>query len=631
MNPNIKRIVVVMLENRGFDSILGYLYTPEAPPLRNIPAPASDEPPFNGLAYVKDPNELVNTAQWKDKNLKSGPFPGVRATNSPGWDPGEEYEHVNKQLFNKKDVNPNEKPSMTGFLKDYSTISDSDDYNTIYQIMAMHLPYELPVISQLAKKYAVCDQWFSSVPTQTNANRAFSLCGTSNGLVDNGYLSSNIVTQHLAADKFEVNTIFNTLNNNGFTNWGVFWEDKYPPAISDYPYTRFCFPMVEQIPEVDKHFHKMEKFYDLAEAGELPAFSYIEPKWGGAIMDVISVMGNEYHPPSDVTPGEAFIKKIYSSLIKNQAAWQETMLLIFFDEHGGTYDHEPPPWGATPPWGNTEPPASLPKGVQYGFKFDRYGVRIPAIVCSPYIEEGTVFRSETNTPFDHTSMIATVLKVLLPDVSQSNWNLGERVTKAPTFEFVNTRNEARMNDNVFKKTPPKIIGEPVELGDPIYLKHRDGQYLSFAESDISGYYPTLGSVPVTLRFQLSLNTLSRTIDDGQRVQIRTDEYLKPEFNDEPFFEAAIRNTLFASKKTHSWEPGSKCYYYSTNDRKNFPEQKWFLMRNVLKQGVLKYGDEVYIQSGAPKYIKNRLIKSGNYLGIVDGSKEYWTIEPAPGP
>ncbi|KAA3625521.1 MAG: hypothetical protein DWQ02_21650, partial [Bacteroidetes bacterium] len=82
---------------------------------------------------------------------------------------------------------------------------------------------------------------------------------------------------------------------------------------------------------------------------------------------------------------------------------------------------------------------------------------------------------------------------------------------------------------------------------------------------------------------------------------------------------------------HSWEPGSKCYYYSTNDRKNFPEQKWFLMRNVLKQGVLKYGDKVYIQSGAPKYIKNRLMKSGNYLGIEEGSKEYWTIEPAPGP
>lgn len=631
MNPNIKRIVVVMLENRGFDSLLGYLYTPDSPPQRNIPSRKKTAPPFKGLAFVEDPKSLDNKVQWKDQELSSGPFPGVRATNSPGWDPGEAFEHVNKQLFNNTKVTPEETPTMNGFLQDYSEICDSSDPNTVYQIMAMHLPYELPVISSLAKKYAVCDEWFASVPTQTNANRAFSLCGTSNGLVDNGFLSSNIVAQHLAADKFDVNTIFNVLHDNGFADWGVFWEDKYPPLISDHPYTRFCFPQVEEIPKVDQHFHKMEAFYTLAEEGRLPLFSYIEPRWGGAIMEDISVMGNEYHPPSDTTPGEAFLKKIYGSLVKNQAAWQETMLLILFDEHGGTYDHVPPPWSATPPWGKGSPPDTLPKGVQYGFDFNRFGVRVPAIVCSPYIEEGTVFRSKTKVPFDHTSMIATTLKILLPKVKKSKWGLGKRVTNAPTFEFVNTRNEARMNDNIFKKTPPKAMGDPVELGDPVYLKHKDGLYLSFAESDVSAYYPTLGKAPVKLRFQLSLNDLSRTIEDGQRVQIRTNEYLLPASKTEIGTEAAIRNTLYASKAKFEWEPGSRCFYYSTDDRKNFPEQKWYLMRNVMKHGVLKYGDEVYIQSAARKYIKNRLVNSGNYLGLKEGTQEYWTIEPAPGP
>jgi hypothetical protein len=186
-----------------------------------------------------------------------------------------------------------------------------------------------------------------------------------------------------------------------------------------------------------------------------------------------------------------------------------------------------------------------------------------------------------------------------------------------------------MDDNKIKTTPLKTLGDPVELGDPVYLKHNGGLYLSFAESDVSGYYPTLGKVPVVLRFEPTFATSDLMIEDGQKVKIRTSENLVPELKKPISSEAAIRNNLHASKAKFDWEPGAKCFYYSTGGQKEFSEQHWFLMRDRLKEGVLKFGDEVYIQSADRKYLKNRLTKIGNYLTLKEGAQECWTIEPAP--
>jgi hypothetical protein len=182
-----------------------------------------------------------------------------------------------------------------------------------------------------------------------------------------------------------------------------------------------------------------------------------------------------------------------------------------------------------------------------------------------------------------------------------------------------------MDDDKIKKQKPKNNGDPVELGDPIHLRHTEGLYLSFAESDVSGFYPTLGKVPVTLYFEPSLDNLPQVIEDGQRVMIRTNENLVPELKKTSDTDTPIRNTLHASRAKFAWEPGAKCFYYS---QKDFTEQHWFLMRNRLKEGVLKYGDEIYIQSADKKFLKNRLIKSGKYLAIKEGTQEYWIIEPA---
>ncbi len=604
----IEHVVVVMLENRSFDNALGYLYGPEDPPKQHIPPLQPGEQPFHGLLFEKT-EDLQNDGV--------APAPGVRATNTPGWDPGEEYEHVNVQLFGAA-TPPKAAPAkgapvpgMKGFLKDYSTQCNGTAEDK-QQIMRMYGPGDLPVLNGLARGYAVSDAWFASVPTQTNANRAFSLCGTSLKLVDNGYLSKGKVNAKLANDRFDADTIWNVLERNGFSDWAVFWEVAYPPVISRYPYTRNLFPRLESIKNIDGHFRKMAEFFALAKSGTLPKYSYIEPSWGGYAL-AESVMGNEYHPPSDVTPGEHRLEQIYRSL-KAGKAWDKTLLVITFDEHGGNYDHVPP--------GPALPPSGKPDPGQYGFLFDRYGVRVPAILVSPRIEQGTVFRSGGDVPYDHTSVIATVLKWLLPQVPPGKWGLGERVRNAPTFENVLTLDRAR--DDVPAATTP-APGTPLKYGDSLYLRHMSGEFVTSAYVGTRHYYPRLGkSGAVRLDFRCGMGA----VPNNAVVQIRTGEYLEPMSTESPYFlsYAAIRNFIGA------WEDDPDCYYYSTNDAKNYAQQYWKLTR---KDGSaadpVRYADRVYLSSHYEKYKGQRLVKEGAYITTVSGADEWWSIEASPEP
>ncbi len=614
-------IVVIMLENRSFDSFLGYLYSPDDPPQRNIPPLGPNEPPFHGLKFI-DTAQFANTFVVDGQTLLSQPpVPSVRATNSPGSDPGEEYEHVCQQLFGSYDPPPKDKPAtMAGFLQDYgnewlNSQLDHAELDTISQIMHMYTPADLPVLNRLARAYAVSDMWFASVPTQTNANRAFSICGTSMGLVNNGFLSDNVVEAKLADDRFRTDTIWHVLERHAFHDWAVFWSDTYPPIISDVPYTRRVFPWLEQISNIDGHFRKMDDFFTMAEAGTLPAFSYLEPQWSGEILK-LSVMGTEYHPPADVTPGEDTLRRIYCSLVKNQVAWQDTLLVITFDEHGGTYDHVPPPWGARPPWGN-DVPAGLP--LEKDFQFDRFGVRVPAIIVSPRIARGTVFRSPAQTPYDHTSVIATVLQLLLPDVPRTGWGLGDRVAHAPTFENVLTLQEPRQDD-IFAPQAPPPVGTPLNYGDAFNLRHDSGERVTSAHSGIFFYFPTLSAEqPVRLDFRGGWGP----VNSGAIVQIRTDEYLEPILRVEPsFIFAGIRNFLGA------WKEGDHCYYYSTNDREDYGQQYWVITRADGSDGPVLYGDTVIIVSNFSDFKGQRLARAGGYLTTDASASDTWVIEPA---
>jgi phospholipase C len=278
--------------------------------------------------------------------------------------------------------------------------------------MWSYTPAQLPHINALARAYAVSDRWFSSVPTQTNPNRAFSLCGTSLGREANANLR--------ALEQFDVPTVINRLADAG-KSWGLYYEDIWH---SNQCFTAYTFPQIGKAKKGE--IAEIDTFLQHAKAGRLPEFSYLEPKWGygkGAIF----TQGHDYHPPTDVAPGDAFLQKIYTA-IRQSPQWQHTLFIVTFDEHGGTYDHVSPPWSAVNPDGKI--------GSKWGFRFDLYGVRVPTLLISPYIAPGTVFRqpAESKLPYDHTSFIKTVL--LWAGVDPADAGLGKRVIAAPPFDAV---------------------------------------------------------------------------------------------------------------------------------------------------------------------------------------------------
>jgi phospholipase C len=235
--------------------------------------------------------------------------------------------------------------------------------------MGMFTPAGLPVLSGLAAGFAVCDYWYSSVPTMTFPNRAFACAATSQGHMNDGSAS------------YTVQSIFGLMTAHNLS-WKIYGYD-------DEPLTSKNFPDTTSAPE--SCFGKFADFQSDAAAGTLPQYSFLEPSWGST--------GNSQHPNYDVSLGEQLIQAVYNA-VRGGPGWAQTLLFITYDEHGGLYDHVPPPSGATPP--DATP-------GEFGFDFTRFGVRVPAVLVSPLIPAGTVFRVPAgSTPLDHTSVLKTI-------------------------------------------------------------------------------------------------------------------------------------------------------------------------------------------------------------------------------
>jgi phospholipase C len=401
----IKHVVVVMFENRSFDNMLGWLYpSGEAQPSQFLPG--TNGAPFEGLKpeLWNPSNESYFRGAPPDKVPISSSAPDMR---TPDVDPEEQFHYVSEQIYGTE--LPNEHPAfpMMGFVVNYQKKVSAAKSTQMMQPFSVE---QLPVLSGLAKSYAVSDSWFCSVPSQTWANRSFVHAGTSNGNVDNGLLPNPL--------NWNVSTIFNVLSDIGIA-WNVYADTDITPSL-----TRTIFPMLWPL-EFNEHFKGFEDFQADCEAGWLPAYSFVEPSF----ID----QPNDQHPPHDVAAGEQFLLSIWES-VSQSPAWNETLLIITFDEHGGTYDHVLPPWGATCPDHNSNP-------GREGFAFDRFGVRVPMVVVSPWIREGTVFRTDTDVPYDHTSILATLrdwLKIPADKMLPS-----KRIPNAPTLAQLLTLPSAR--------------------------------------------------------------------------------------------------------------------------------------------------------------------------------------------
>ncbi len=437
-NPlaRIQHIVVLMMENRSFDNLLGWLYDPaNAAPFNQLP-PRN----FEGLY---------------GKNL-SNPGPGGETIpvgkqavlTNPRPDPGETYENVYSQLYNvipvtplgKVPPNPPQPPGMMGFLNNYSVQPGVRDPAII---MACFTPASVPVLSALAYHYGVCDHWFASIPTETLCNRSFLHAGTSSGYVNNdggdGILFVNKTT-----------TIFNLLEQAKKT-WKIYcasWKITSLALLTQeklWPYA-----------PTDHFAHLRDFFHAARRRGGLPNYSFIEPiyldsLWWGAENDMHPEANPyEFYGPSNLEKGEILLYKIYQA-VRRSPDWNSTLMIILFDEHGGCYDHVPPPAYpecnfAVSPDGIVIP-QSQPGGN--GFEFNRLGVRVPALIVSPFTPRQTLL----NNYFDHTSVLSTVVNCF--DLPRGE--LGRRQTAAPDVGKALTLSEPRTDYPPVPKPPESVL------------------------------------------------------------------------------------------------------------------------------------------------------------------------------
>ncbi|HTU82267.1 MAG TPA: alkaline phosphatase family protein [Candidatus Acidoferrales bacterium] len=408
----LDHVVVLMFENRSFDNVLGRLYGP------------GEVPSFEGVIGKNLTNPIP---QWAEHGAdrKFVAYGVATDMNTPKPDPGEEYPHINTDVFGVLDPknrgvplakmvapfnapSPGQRPTMDGFVADYisafaAEMGRQPTYDEYAQIMTGYTPAQLPVTSALARGFATFDHWFCEVPSQTFTNRSFFHAATASGYVIN-FPPDDAFPVHNTAE-----TLFERLEANGLT-WRVYCDKPSPASMTGIIHasrlhSRFA-----------TNFFTVEDFLDDAQNGRLPTYSFIEPNmWHGHndMHPPISALlhGLPYDSPSSLLGGEALLAKIYDAIRTSSSSrgsnYLNTLLLVTFDEAGGTYDHVAPPPAAPPD------PAAPPG--QMGFTFNRSGMRVPAIAISAWIPQRRVVTQE----YRHTSLIRTM---------RERWSLGPPFT-----------------------------------------------------------------------------------------------------------------------------------------------------------------------------------------------------------
>jgi phospholipase C len=356
-------IVVVMMENHSFDNLLGALPLTKGgvEGLTFVGRRATDSNPGIGSSAAVGSFPLANTAQAKN------------VTQS--------WQATHMQIDGGK---------MDGFVR---SVNNPEP-------MGYYTPTVLPFAYSLAEEFTVADHWFCSVPGPTYPNRRFLLAGTAfGGTVTNPAALLDPAPPH--------GTIFDRLSEYDIS-WASYCTD---------------FPMTLTIPSIFlkhiDHHHTHERFLHDCQAGTLPAVSFVDPAMGQVSSIAASIAGlpsfikdmvNWLFPPpeteedpGDMYYGEAWAHETVEAVLRSPT-WDRTLLIYTYDEHGGYFDHVPPP-RAIPP---DDIAPVLPTG-EYG-AYDMYGPRVPAVVVSPYSRPGGVCQ----TVYDHTSILATI---------ERKWNL----------------------------------------------------------------------------------------------------------------------------------------------------------------------------------------------------------------
>lgn len=349
-NSSIKHVIVLILENRSFDQIFGYRSKYNKP--FQVNGIDFDNLKFN---LDKDGNKIY-------QNCISA-FSGE----------DDSVHDLKASLCCINGLKEDDCDKMSGFvLANQLLIKDPENRDNTFavqpnEIMGYFPENSFPVFEYIANNFIVCDNWFSSVPTCTQPNRAFALCGKADGHIDN--LSKGIDLKLF----YHCDTIFDQLNSYNI-DWKIYYND-FPNSLL----------LSHQLyPKNLRRFTKFSEFQKDVKNNKLPKFCFIEPEYG------IESSGKKIE---DIMNGQVLVYELIKTLQSNKNIWNSCLLSVFYDENGGFYDHVYPP------------KAPSPEKTEI-YSYDQYGCRVPAMLISPLIDKGV-----DSTLYDHTSVLATIEKL----------------------------------------------------------------------------------------------------------------------------------------------------------------------------------------------------------------------------
>ncbi|MGA8161086.1 MAG: alkaline phosphatase family protein [Acidobacteriaceae bacterium] len=366
-SSRIRYVFVLVLENHSFDQMLA---------LSGIP----------GISGATAAN--FNSYQGTQYHVMGN------APASMPIDPGHEFADTLEQLAGAGTSYPSGGPypriNCSGFAANYAVAQTKGpqpgpaDLGDIMKCFGTGP--QLPVMHQLASEFVVCDHWFASMPGPTWPNRFFIHGASSNGL-DHSPSMADITLWEAAGFSYPHGSIFDALQFHKM-GWRLYRDDNGP--------------MEGRLPQAcaihNVHLWNVCNLSDFSAdlQKEYPwAYTFIEPNYGAVASTYDG--GSSQHPLDGVARGEALIAQVYEG-IRNSPLWDESLLIVTYDEHGGFYDHVPPGAVVAPADGGEHS-----RWNESHFTFTQYGVRVPALVISPWLRPAV-----DHTPYDHASIAATV-------------------------------------------------------------------------------------------------------------------------------------------------------------------------------------------------------------------------------
>ena len=449
----VSTVVLVMMENRSFDHMLGHLtYDNLVTDINGLERDLTKyNNPYQGGRYIPYP-------------MPGGPLP---------YDLPHEYNQVPTELA----WSPvREQFDMTGFVEAYVEMNGG---NPIEQVppMGFFRAQDVPITSFLAQQFRTCDAWHCPLPTSTQPNRTMAFCG-----------SSPIFDTSSGARLIEPDDVlFEWLDRVPNLRWRVYHDGLSFFAL--YP-RAWRYVLSDHFRDFENYFYDMQT--EPLDTG--PQVIIVEPSYNDG-PHIGPDHPNDNHPPLAIGWGEDFLRRVYQAATVNRERWAKTVLVYYYDEHGGFHDHVPPPMIPYDTRGNPS------------FAFKNLGPRVPAVIVSPLVSAGSV----SHRSFDHTSVLQLLAELFTPGRPYST-EVHDR--RRAGIESVSAALDDTVRPNI-PEVPPEPIPVASALGSAIAVAPANSLQASFdlAASELIAAYPTetAKKYPELWHWKSAVDALRRTV------------------------------------------------------------------------------------------------------------------------